>query len=147
MQHGVPNFAQVTEYVYRGGQPDAAGWDALKAMGIKTVIKLNEGSDPGATARGMNVVYLPISAIEQTFGKPDAATVNHAVSVICGSVQRKEKVYVHCTHGHDRTGLVVGAFEVSQGMPKQAAYAEMKRMEFHPQLRGLYWFWEENIHP
>jgi protein tyrosine/serine phosphatase len=144
-QEGVPNLAQVSEYVYRGGQPDAAGWDTLKAMGIKTVIKLNGGSDPGATARGMKVICLPISTADETVGKPDNGTVQAAVSAIYSSMARGEKVYVHCTHGQDRTGLIIGIFEVSCGMSKEDAYAEMKRMGFHPHLRGLYWFWEEDV--
>ena len=37
---GVPNFHQVDEHVYRGGQPHGQGFASLAKIGIRTVIDL-----------------------------------------------------------------------------------------------------------
>ena len=43
MAHGIPNFAQVGPGVWRGGQPNAAGWAYLKSLGVRRDVKLNPG--------------------------------------------------------------------------------------------------------
>src|SRR3954452_24286096 len=60
---GLPNFHQVNDHVYRGGQPLAEGWPALAKMGIKTVIDLRRidehSTDEEAKAvRAANMKYL-----------------------------------------------------------------------------------------
>ena len=39
---GVPNFRTVNDQVYGGGQPSAEGFRNLAAMGVKTVVDLEE---------------------------------------------------------------------------------------------------------
>ena len=39
---GVPNFRTVNDQVYGGGQPSAEGFRNLAAMGVKTVVDLQE---------------------------------------------------------------------------------------------------------
>ena len=41
-------------------------------------------------------------------------------------------LYVHCRHGDDRTGLVIGLYRhLVEGMPAEEAYQEMKQLGFH----------------
>jgi tyrosine-protein phosphatase SIW14 len=55
---------------------------------------------------------------------------------------------VHCTHGQDRTGLVVGLYRtIHDGWTKTDAYREMLQLGFHPELRGLREFWEDFVAP
>lgn len=140
----VPNLSQVKKGVWRGGQPTADGWIFLKSLGVKWVVKLNtehEASDALAKSNGMQVIYLPITLKQQTIGKPNSKTLHAAVSAI-----EREGTFVHCQHGQDRTGLVVGAYRVKvDRWTKPAAYNEMKLHGFHPMLRGLYWSWQEDV--
>ena len=142
--HGIPNFSQVRPGVWRGGQPTGSGWEYLKSLGVKWDVKLNtenEASDDGAKAHGIQVIYLPITLMQQTVGKPDATTLNVAVSAI-----ERDGTFVHCQHGQDRTGLLVGAYRVKvEHWTKSAAYQEMKAHGFHPMLRGLYRSWQEDV--
>lgn len=141
--HGVPNLAQVEEGVWRGGQPTAEGWAYLRSLGVTNTIKLNpvsEGSDDLALSNGIQVLYFPITTIQQTLDEPKEETVyDAALSITNGT-------FVHCTHGEDRTGLVVGVYQVRvRHWTKEAAYKEMMDHGFHPSLLGLYRFWRDLV--
>ena len=142
--HGIPNFSQVVAGVWRGGQPTVEGWEHLKSLGVKRIVKLNtehEASDEWATTNGIEVIYLPITLLQQTVGKPGSNGLMMAVSAL-----GREGTFVHCQHGQDRVGLVIGAYRVKVGhWTKIAAYREMEANGFHPLLRGLYWSWQEDV--
>jgi protein tyrosine/serine phosphatase len=141
----VPNLVQIHPGVWRSGEPKStAGWKYLKSLGIKKVIKLNydsEGTDQGATDIGMEVILLsipPKSDLGSTLEIPDSATVEKAVELL----SQGGGILVHCTHGQDRTGLVVGAYRVKHdGWTKEAAWNEMVQHNFHQELLGLMRFW------
>ncbi len=143
---GIPNFVEIAPDMYRGGQPTKAGWAYLKSKGIKTVIKLNfpsEGSDAQAARLGMNVIDAsgPPSEIENVLEVPNAERVQLAVNSLRD--KRLRPVYVHCLHGQDRTGLIVGIYRVlNDHFTKKAAYLEMKKHGYHRSLHGLHEFWE-----
>ncbi len=143
-QHGIPNFSQVTTGVWRGGQPTAAGWRYLQSLGVKWDVKLNserESSDVEAEANGIQIVHLPISLVQQTVGTLPKELLDAAVSALA-----RAGTFVHCEHGEDRTGLVVGAYRVRvEHWTKHAAYEEMKAHGFHPLLRGLYRSWQRDV--
>lgn len=137
----IPNFRPVGNGVYRGGQPTAAGWGYLRSIGVTNVVKLNEdseGSDGYAERLGMTVNRFPISIIQQTIGEPCLCEVLTAVGCI------KPGTYVHCSHGQDRTGLVIALYRVRCGWSRKDAEKEMLDDGFHTWLRGLYWGREDS---
>lgn len=135
----VPNFTSVCDGIYRGGQPTDAGWNYLHEIGITQVIKLNlegEGSDVAAEALGMKLTYMPIDLDDQLIFRPREWMVETAVAAI------KPGTFVHCEHGQDRTGLVIGCYRVwVQGWTKADAWREMRALGFHEALLGLSLFW------
>lgn len=143
---GIPNFREVAPGVYRGGHPTAAGWAYLKAKGVKTVVRLHlpsEGSDDEAEALGMALIDAsgPPATIKDVFGAPKPERIKLAVDSLRDESLRP--VYVHCLHGQDRTGLIVGLYRVlHDGRTKDAAYAEMRLHGFHRSLRGLRGVWK-----
>lgn len=143
---GVPNFLEVAPGVYRGGHPTSAGWAYLKAKGVRTVVRLHlpsEGSDDEAEALGMTVIDAsgPPATIKDVFGAPKPERLKLAVESLNDESLRP--VYVHCLHGEDRTGLIVGLYRVLHGgQTKVAAYREMRRHGFHRSLRGLRAVWK-----
>ncbi|MBI2387006.1 MAG: tyrosine-protein phosphatase [Elusimicrobia bacterium] len=143
---GVPNFREVSPGVYRGGHPTAAGWAFLRGKGVRTVVKLHlasEGSDDEAAALGMTVIDAsgPPATIKDVFGAPEPERLMLAVESLRDESLRP--VYVHCLHGEDRTGLVVGLYRVlHDGKTKAAAYREMRLHGFHRSLRGLRAVWK-----
>ena len=150
--HGVPNLVQVKAGLWRSGQPMTADqWQYLKSLGITRVVKLNfesEGSDNGAAAAGMTVYVFSIQPegdkdvfdnITNTFIQPNPKLIMEALLVI----RLGGGVLVHCTHGQDRTGLIIGEHRVvDDRWPKDAAYAEMITNNFHASLHGLHETWE-----
>src|SRR5271169_4613655 len=98
--HGIPNLAQVSPGVFRGGQPASfESWQWLQSRGVSNVVKLNlesEGSDIPARVLHMTVTAVPIPWNEQVFG-PVPGGITNAVAAI------KPGTFVHCEHGQDRT--------------------------------------------
>lgn len=158
-QHGIPNLVRVDESVWRSGQISSpSGWAYLATLagGRRIhVIKLNfnsEGSD--AVPLGVDVVYVPIQPegdqdvwddVRSIFLSPDETNVARALAMLkqCEDHATTDLCLVHCTHGQDRTGYVVGKHRVvNDGWSKPAAYREMLVHDFHPELRGLHEAWE-----
>lgn len=143
LTNGVPNFQQVSPGVYRGGQPTEAGWVFLRNLGVTNVLKLNlrsEGVDDYAEKLGMTIHWYPIDMAHQAFVKPNSNYVWLAV----GNVH--PGTYVHCLHGQDRTGLIVGCERVwVEKWPKDVARREMLELGFHRSLHGLDDFWEDDV--
>lgn len=143
---GIPNFREVAPGVYRGGHPNAEGWAYLKAKGVRTVVRLHlpsEGSDDEAEALGMTLIDAsgPPATVKDVFGAPKPERLKLAVDSLRDESLRP--VFVHCLHGQDRTGLIVGLYRVlHDGRTKDAAYEEMHRHGFHRSLRGLRTVWK-----
>lgn len=137
----IPNFKSFGAGLYRGGQPTGpADWVSLKELGVIQVIKLNEdyeGSDDGATALGIALMKCPIPLMQQIFTEPNLQAVRDVIGFITPGT------FVHCAHGHDRTGLVVALFKIAQGMDKQSAYQDMLDNGFHRELLGLDKAWRD----
>jgi tyrosine-protein phosphatase SIW14 len=152
LNQGIPNFVQVEPGLWRSGQPTtAAQWSYLKSIGVRHVVKLNfdsEGTDALAIAAGLDVHVLSVQPegdqdvfdnVLNTFVRPNAAALSEAERVIA----EDGGVLVHCTHGQDRTGLVVGEHRVLHDRWSKAdAYAEMLKNNFHAELHGLHETWE-----
>ena len=150
--HGVANLHLVRKGLWRSAQPQTlADWQYLASLGITKVVKLNfpsEGSDDTAAQAGIQVIVLSIQPegdknlidnIKDTFVQPNQQALLAGLSI----VRTGGGVLVHCSHGHDRTGLFVGMVRVLlDGWSKDAAYEEMLEMGFHPELLGLQEFWE-----
>jgi len=141
----LPNFHNVQPDVFRSGQPTALGYHQLANRGIRTVIKLNSeylnDEQRWAAQEHITLAYLPIPLFQQLFTGPDEATmkrINHLMVI-----PQTGPILIHCMHGNDRTGLVIGMYRVRHnGFTAEQAYDEMLARGFHPELLGLYgYFW------
>lgn len=141
--HGVPNLATVSPGIYRGGQPTAEGWQYLKdELHVTLVVKLNTDAEGSDAQSGITTIALPMppSSFWSLLERPEASSVFQAVVAMGLS---SGPVYVHCTHGQDRTGLVVGTYRLLHDeWTTQAAWNEMLDHGFHRTLLGLVSFWK-----
>lgn len=158
---GVPNIEQVDANVWRSGQiTTSEGWRTVVDIADGRhvhVIKLNfevEGDDrEAADWYGFDLRELPIQPegdqdawddVAGLFILPDPERVADAETTL-GNARGTEgtDIYlVHCTHGQDRTGLVIGEHRVlHDGWSKRHAYGEMLSHHFHPEIIGLQSAW------
>ena len=121
LNDNVPNFHQVSEKLYRGGQPTEHGYELLKQMGIKTVVNLriDPREESMVKKAGLEYVRIPIN--------PPFLNDKHIEEFLLVMAKKKNwPVFVHCLHGSDRTGAAVASYRVVyQGYTVDNAYAEM----------------------
>lgn len=125
---GLPNFAKVSDTLYRGAQPTAEGFRTLKSMGIKTVVSLRMLHSDRDLLVGTGLQYL---RIEAKAWHPEDEDVARVLKII--EDPKNQPVFVHCQHGADRTGAMVAAYRiVEEGWSKDEAAAELPSFNYHP---------------
>jgi tyrosine-protein phosphatase SIW14 len=123
---------QVSDFLWRGGQPDKDGFLELSQLGIKTVVSLRWHTETIKSERelvrevGMNYVGIPLSYVIL----PTRKEIDSFLTIVKDA--EKSPVFVHCKHGVDRTGMMVAFWRMSElGWSADRAYAEMENMGFH----------------
>ena len=143
------NFVQVRPGLYRGGHPDSAGLDYLKSLGVERIVDLevadfieatpwsiSEELD-GAAARGLTELSYPMSAFEPAVSDDFDRNMTALLAVLATATPA-HPIYVHCKHGQDRTGLVIGLERVEdEGWTPADAHDEMLKLGFHTYFLGL----------
>lgn len=124
---GVPNFHRVSDRLYRGAQPDAAGIQALAGLGVKTIINLRMADDVSpqeeSAARAHGVGYLPVPL--HGWRSPTDAEIAQVLSLIETS---PPPVFVHCRRGADRTGTIIACYRIQHdGWTADAARQEAEQ--------------------
>src|SRR5260370_35765951 len=105
---GLPNGGRVNDSLYRGAQPHTAGMQELKKLGITTIVDLRgensaqrDSERQQAESLGIRFVSIPVSG----WDPPSNEQVAQFLSLFRNNP--KEKVFVHCRFGDDRTGVFV----------------------------------------
>jgi tyrosine-protein phosphatase SIW14 len=137
-QQDIPNLHAVKKNLARGGHPGAAGLQDLKALGVSTILNLETEAKPVereaayASDLGLRHISRPMDWLTE----PSDAFIDELLNILDDPTE--EPLFIHCKHGKDRTGLVIGLFRVErQGWAPKKAYAEMLSYGFSPQLKAL----------
>jgi protein tyrosine/serine phosphatase len=133
----LPNFAEVAPGIYRGAAPTAEGWKRLRDFGIRTEIdhriekKGRLVAESAAKEYGIERLHLPMG--------PEAPTKKQVAAFLATlNDPEKRPVFVHCQHGADRTGAMIGIYrETHDNWGFARTYAEMRRYGFKPFLTEL----------
>jgi protein tyrosine phosphatase (PTP) superfamily phosphohydrolase (DUF442 family) len=127
------NFYKVSDDLYRGAQPDRQGFLELERLGIKTVVNLRLGGSDRSMLEGTRITAVEIPA--EAWDLDDNEVVQF-LRVL--SDKSKTPVFVHCSHGADRTGAMTAIYRIAvQGWAKEAAVAEMTQGGF-----GFHSLWD-----
>jgi protein tyrosine/serine phosphatase len=124
----IVRFAQVDDHLFRGGQPDAAGFEHLKRLGVRTIVNLRRDERERDLAEAMGFRYVSLSTGLTPFGlggSLSADVVRRFFEVVDDPASGP--VFVHCRRGADRTGTLIAMHRVArQGWTAEAAYAEAR---------------------
>ena len=126
----IKNFGQMDERFYRGAQPKESDYKDLAALGVKTVIDLQD--DPksyekqNVEALGMRYINIPMSDSEYPRAGQIEAFLKLADDPATG------KFFVHCAGGRHRTGVMGAVYRFNHDhWSYDQAYAEMKAYDFY----------------
>jgi tyrosine-protein phosphatase SIW14 len=138
---GIPNGGRMSDFLFRGAQPQSEGLQELKKLGVTTIVDLR-GEDPGriewerqqSEALGLHFVNIPVSG----WSPPSNAQVAQFLSLF--RTDPKQKVFVHCRFGDDRTGVFVATYRMAyEGWSASQAMNEMYFFGFngfwHPSMK------------
>ena len=126
----IKNFGQMDDRFFRGGQPKETDYQQLAALGIKTVIDLQD--DPTAyekkdvEALGMKYVNIPMSDKDY----PESAKIQQFLKLVDDPTTGK--FFVHCAGGRHRTGVMGAVYRFNHyNWNYDQVYAEMKKYDFY----------------
>jgi len=136
----IKNFGQMDERLFRGAQPLPEDYQALKELGVNTVVDLR--NDPTDYEKieveklGMTYINIPMSG----WKTPKDKDVHQFLQLM--NDESTGKVYVHCKAGIHRTGVAGAVYRFTKyGWDYDKAYLEMKNYNFssglvHGSLKG-----------
>lgn len=126
----ISNFGKMDDRFYRGAQPEESDYKDLKALGVKTVIDLQDHPTSyekrDVETLGMHYVNIPMSDSNY----PKAEQITAFLTLV--NDPTTGTFFAHCAGGRHRTGVVgaVYRFNVNHWNYDQV-YAEMKDYDFY----------------
>ncbi|MBK7705218.1 MAG: tyrosine-protein phosphatase [Acidobacteria bacterium] len=128
MDDDLPNFSEVNETLYRGGQPTAAGVKRLAELGVRTIISFRDTQSSvlreqaQAAAHGINFINMRLS----NWFSPTDDEIHRIIDVIRDPTN--QPIFIHCKRGADRTGTVIAVYRMlADGWTDRAANREAKK--------------------
>lgn len=119
------NFHQVSDNVYRSGQPTSGEMKWLETQGIKTIINLREYHSDSDDIEGTQLETFHVRMSAKKITNEDIITVLAKIN------STSTPVLVHCWHGSDRTGVVIAMYRlVFENWTKEQAISELRKPEY-----------------
>ncbi|HJZ66495.1 MAG TPA: tyrosine-protein phosphatase [Candidatus Acidoferrum sp.] len=138
---GVSYVGKVNDFLYRGSQPNERGIEQLKKIGITTIVDLRgerqgtvETERKRAEEHGMRLVNIRASG----WSPPKDEELVQFFSLL--QKRPKERIYIHCWLGNDRTGVFIAAYRIAfEHWSADRALEEMYVFRFkgfwHPSMK------------
>ena len=140
---GLTNFGKVTQDIWRGAQPTAAGYRNLVEIGkVRSFLNLRRGANRDEvnleTEKIAGAQCYQVSMKEWNPGEDSLQRLALALKTLkeLSSNPKTRPVYVHCKAGQNRTGFVIATYRmVYQGWTPEEAVHEMRVYGFY----RVYW--------
>ncbi len=114
-----PEVSEVQSRLYVGGQHKVKGLQAMRELGITTVVNLREEADDAERGTAMDH-YLWLPTTDDT--PPTLENLQRGATFIAQHIAAGHGVYIHCAAGVGRAPTMAAAYLVSTGMPAQQAW-------------------------
>lgn len=131
------NFGLIAPGFARGAQPDEKGFKDLINMGYTLAYKLNSDSEFPVALEAASFHPGQVQSNPVNMWNPFRPGIIESVHEIEDWLAQGQKIYIHCTHGRDRTGLMVGAYRILHDkwtiqavMAERAEYGAVGLVEF-----------------
>jgi tyrosine-protein phosphatase SIW14 len=125
---GLPNFAEVSPNLFRGGQPGADGLKSLKKMGVNIIVDMR-GTKSAHEQQAVKELGMKYVAIPWHCPFPADPIFARFLKLI--QKNPKKKIFVHCRLGDDRTGMAIAAYRMAdEGWSAEEALKEMEEFGF-----------------
>jgi len=126
----IKNFGQMDDRFFRGGQPKQNEYPELAALGIHTVIDLQDNptsyEKQNVEALGMKYINIPMS--DSSY--PESAKIDQFLKLV--NDPSTGKFFVHCAGGRHRTGVMGAVYRFNHyNWNYDQVYAEMKKYDFY----------------
>jgi protein tyrosine phosphatase (PTP) superfamily phosphohydrolase (DUF442 family) len=141
----IERFFQVDERLFRGAQPDMAGFKYLRDRGVRTIINLRQAKDGErlnereiVESLGMKYVNIPVK--DGNFFTRSRRIPPEAIRAFFETIDSSDSgtVFVHCHRGADRTGALVSFYRiVRDNWDGVRAYAEARDIGMRSWYKGL----------
>jgi len=126
----IRRFAEVDAGLFRGAQPDENGLQALKGLGVRTVVNFRkEDLDSARSPAGIEVVQFPAH-----INKPEDSEIQAFFAIALDPARRP--LFIHCAEGIERTGFYAALYRMEvEGWTPQRALDEMREFGFRDSNR------------
>jgi protein tyrosine phosphatase (PTP) superfamily phosphohydrolase (DUF442 family) len=141
----IERFFQVDDRLFRGAQPDLAGFKYLRERGVRTIINLREVKDAErlkereiVESLGMKYVNIPVK--DGNFFTRSRRIPPEAIRSFFQTIDASDAgtVFVHCHRGADRTGALVSFYRiVRHNWDSVRAYTEARQIGMRSWYKGL----------
>jgi protein tyrosine/serine phosphatase len=126
----IKNFGQMDERFYRGAQPKERDYESLKALGITTIVDLqDEPKDyEKQIVESLGMKYVNIPMVGKKY--PTETAVTAFMKLV--DDPNTGKFFVHCAGGRHRTGAMGAVYRFNKyHWNYDQVYAEMKKYDFY----------------
>ena len=123
--------------LWRGAKPSKDAATALVERGVQTVVNLEwlhedidafEGAAPGLPGK-REIEYFRVIDWEPLVVLAPGKVDDNIAKFLAITRTQPKPIYVHCRAGRNRTGVMVAAYRIFNGMPVEDAIAEMQRYD------------------
>jgi len=126
----IRNFGKIDDNYYRGGQPEEEDFIALRKLGVRTVIDLQEkgkrDEPKWVENAGMKFFKIRLS----TTRRPTAEETEYFLKLV--NDPENQPVFVHCAGGKHRTGSMTAIYRITHdAWTAERAYQEMEEYGYY----------------
>jgi len=126
----IADFARVQGWLWRGDEPDKAGFEWLQAHGAKIVVNLRmKDEEKEIHDAAPALLYIHIG-VKNDMPPSDDQAIQWLE--LCKRCKAEQIIYVHCREGHGRTSTFCALVRIAQGWSADAAIHDQLPFGFRP---------------